>query len=326
MKLPKTNVKKFYSKDWYKDYLLILIMVVLVIISSVVNPKFIRATNIFSILRVASILGFLALGINIIMILGEVDLSAASIANFSAFISIILLVNGITNLPFIWIISVLVSVVLSFLNSIFTVYIKAPLFIITCGMAVFLRGITRIALRGGGTMYPRYLTPGFGFLGRYDFANLIPMSVIMLIIATVLIIFIVEYSPLGRKMYAVGNNSNVSRHVGIEVKKVQIYGFLIAGLLYGVAGVLMSSMLGSFVVGLGDEYELSALISVFLGMSFLSLKIPNIKGTLISVILMSVLVNGFTMMNLSFYIRDIVQGIILVFAIGALNLTKKKVC
>jgi ribose/xylose/arabinose/galactoside ABC-type transport system permease subunit len=59
-------------------------------------------------------------------------------------------------------------------------------------------------------------------------------------------------------------------------------------------------------------------------MSFLSSGIPNIKGTLISVILISILVNGFTMMNLSFYIKDIVQGIILIFAIGALSLTKKK--
>jgi ribose/xylose/arabinose/galactoside ABC-type transport system permease subunit len=324
MKLSKTNVKKFYNKAWHKDYLLVLIIVVLVIISSVVNPKFISVTNLFSILRFASILGFLALGINIIMILGEVDLSAAAIANFTAFISIIFLVNGITNLPFIWIISVLVSVALSFLNSIFTVYIKAPLFVITCGMSMFLTGITRLALRGGGTMYPRYLTPEFGFLGRYDFANFIPMSVIMLIIAMVLIILIVECSPLGRKMYAVGNNRDVSRHVGIEVKKVQTYAFLIAGLLYGVAGILMSSMLGCFIVGFGNEYELSALISVFLGMSFLSSGIPNIKGTLISVILISILVNGFTMMNLSFYIKDIVQGIILIFAIGALSLTKKK--
>jgi len=333
MNLIKTNVKESYfkanvleGKTWYKDYLLILIITAFVIIVSVINPKFLNISNIFTILGYASIMGFLALGMDIIMILGEIDFSAGAISNFVAFFSIILLINGINNMAFVLIASILIGVVLSFLNSIFTVYVKAPLFIISAGMTMLLRGITRTMARGGGMIHPKTLIPGFDILGRYNFAGFfpVPVSVIALIAFGVLTMLIVEYSPLGRKMYAVGSNTDVAKHVGIKVNKVRIYMFLIAGLLYGIAGVITSSRLGLFMVGFGDDYQLSALISVFLGMSFLSLRIPNIKGTLISVILISTLINGFTMLNLPFYIKDLVEGLILVFAIGSLSFRKKR--
>jgi ribose transport system permease protein len=124
-------------------------------------------------------------------------------------------------------------------------------------------------------------------------------------------------------MYAVGNNLDVSKHVGIEVNRVRVLMFGIAGFTYSIAGLVSSSTLGCFMVGFGDEYQLSALIAVLLGMSFLSLRIPNIKGTLISVLLMSILVNAFTMLNLPFYIKGITEGIVLVFAIGSLGLRKR---
>lgn len=331
MNLIKTNVKESYfkanvleGKTWYKDYLLILIITAFVIIASVINPKFLNISNIFTILKYASIMGFLALGMTIIMILGEIDFSAAAISNFVAFFSVILIINGINNMAFVLIASILIGVVLSFLNSIFTVYIKAPLFIISVGMTILLRGITRTMARGGGLIHPGTLIPGFDILGRCDFAGFFPVSVIALIAFGVLTMLIVEYSPLGRKMYAVGSNADVAKHVGIKVNKVRIYMFLIAGLLYGIAGMITSSTLGLFMVGFGDDYQLSALISVFLGMSFLSLKIPNIKGTLISVILISTLINGFTMLNLPFYIKGVIEGLILVFAIGSLSFRKKR--
>jgi ribose/xylose/arabinose/galactoside ABC-type transport system permease subunit len=326
MKLSKKNIKEPYikvhvleGKTWYKDYILVLAIAALVIVFSVMNPKFIGIQNIFSIFRYASILGFIALGMNIILILDNLDLSSAAITNFVSLISVTFLMNNITNLPLIWIASILVGVMLSFLNVIFAIYIKAPLFIITLGMSTILSGVFRIMTHGGGVMYPKSLPPGFTVLGKYDLGHLFPVSVIMLIIAAVLIMLIVEYSPLGRKMYAIGSNPNVAKHVGIEVNKVKIYGFFIAGLLYGIAGIMTSSMYGSAIVSVSAGYLFPAIISVLLGTSFLSLRIPNIKGTLVSVILLSVLVNGFTMINLPFYFRDIVQGIILIFAIGALG-------
>jgi ribose/xylose/arabinose/galactoside ABC-type transport system permease subunit len=288
------------------------------------NPKFIGINNIFSILRAASILSFIAFGLNIVIILGEFDLSAAAIPNFVGVISITFLINGITNLPLIWIASILVGVLLSYLNAIFIIYLKVPSFIATLGMLTLLTGISRSLTNGGMPTYPKQIPAGFTVLGKYDLANLLPVSVIIFIIATVLIIFIVEYSPLGRKMYAIGGNPNAARNVGIAINKIKICGFLIAGLLYGVAGIITTSMIGFSSADLTGNYLVPAIISVLLGASFLSLRFSNIKGTLVSVILLSVMENGFTMINLPFYSRGIIQGTILIFAIGVLSVIKRK--
>lgn len=327
----KTYIKEPYIKAhvlenrrWYKDYLLVLVVIALGAVFSVINPKFISIINIFTILRNFSIMGFLALGFTIVIVLGGFDLSAGAIANFSAVISITLLMNGITNLALVWTISIIVGVVLSCLNGLVVIYIKVPSFIATLGMATLLRGFSRSLTGGGVTTFPKSLPAGFTVLGQYDVGGLIPVSAIIYVIAAVILLIVIEYSTFGRKMYAVGANPDAAKHVGIQINKVSFLCFLIAGLLYGIAGIIISSMFAHVTCEIGLPFQFPALISAILGISFLSSGFANVKGTLISVILLTILINGFSMINAPFYIRDIVQGVVLIIAIGALNTVKAK--
>jgi len=332
MELSKTNNKDHYikahvleGKTWYKDYLLVIVIAVLLIVFTVLNPQFIGIDNIFSILNFASLTGIIALGMTIIMIISGIDLSGAVIANLSAIISVYLVTKGINNLLIIFTISILAAIVASLINSILVVYIKIPSFIVTIATSVLIQGFCRsIAFGGAGVIYPKKLPHGFAFLGTHDLGKLIPMPVIIFIVTVFIMIIIIEHSPLGRKMYAVGSNPEVSRHVGIEVNKVQIYGFLLAGLLYGIAGIIMSSQYAAAMVGMSDGYLFPAVISILLGMIFLSLKFANIKGTFISAILLSILVNGFTMINLPFYWKNVVQGLLLISVVVVLSSVKRE--
>ncbi|GAG61883.1 unnamed protein product, partial [marine sediment metagenome] len=83
-----------------------------------------------------------------------------------------------------------------------------------------------------------------------------------------------------------------------------------------IGGVLLGSMFGSCNASMGGSFMMPAIISVFLGAAFLSIGHPNIKGTIVSVFLLVILVNGFAMANLPFFLRPVVQGLILLIAIG----------
>lgn len=314
------------GRTWYKDYLLIFAIVALIIIFSVINPQFLGINNIFSVLRYGSVMGLIACGISINIILGGFDLSAAAIANFAGVVSIRLLLMGYTSTPIIWVVSILVAMLLTYINSVFIVRVKVPAFIATLGMSTFLTGAARGLTGGGVPTYPNVFPSAFLVLGKCDLINVIPVSVLVLLAAVVLM-YLVENSPFGRKMYASGSNPLVAIHVGIEVEKIKTYGFLIAGFLYGVAGITLCSNVGYCSSDLAAGYQFPALMSVLLGMSFLSTKFANIRGTMVAVVLLSLMVNGFTMINLPFFLRDIIQGIILIFAIGIVGATgapKKK--
>jgi ribose/xylose/arabinose/galactoside ABC-type transport system permease subunit len=310
----KTHV--YDTRTFLKNYILAIVIIGAMIIFSVINPEFISIENLFTIIRQASITGLLALGLNILVIIGGFDISLGAIANFASVVPIVLVMNDVQNIYLLWAIGILMGIILSMINSIFIVYIGIPPFIATLGMLSLATALSRALIRGGSTMYPEELPAGFTVLGKSNIFHIIPVVAVIFLVSAFIILIIVEYTPFGRRLYAVGSNPDASNHVGIKVKSTQVKVFLITGVLYGIGGIVMSSMFGSCSANVGDAYQMPAIISVFLGASFLSIGHPNIKGTIVSVFLLSVLVNGFSMIGLPFYLRSIVQGLILLVAIG----------
>jgi rhamnose transport system permease protein len=323
----ENHIKKYGSgekRSFIKDYILIVAIVGAMIIFSILNPSFISIDNLFSIVRQASIAGLLALGLNIIVITGGFDISLAAIANFASVVPIALIMVNFENIYLLWIIGILMGIALSMINAVFIVFLGVPAFIVTLGMMSLATALSRALTRGGITMYPKALPAGFTVLGKYDIFHLIPVPVLIFIISAIIILILVEYTPFGRKLYAVGSNPDASNHVGIKVKSVKMKAFLITGILYGIGGVTMSAMFGSCNAAMGNAYQMPGIISVFLGATFLSIGHPNIRGTIVSVFLLTILVNGFAMVGLPFFLRTIIQGLILLVAIGYQKFGKEK--
>jgi len=321
------HIKKYGvggKSTFLKDYILVVAIVAVMIIFTILNSSFISINNLFSIVRQASIAGLLALGLNIVVISGGFDISCAAIANLSSVVPIALIMSNFQNVPGLWIIGILIGVLLSAINAVFIVTLGVPAFIVTLGMMSLATALSRALTRGGITMYPKALPAGFTTLGKVDIFNLIPVPVVIFIICSIIIIILIENTPFGRKLYAVGSNPDASNHVGIKVKSTKYKAYLITGVLYGIAGIVMSSMFGSCNAAMGNAYQMPAIISVFLGATFLSIGHPNTKGTIVSVFLLTILVNGFCMIGLPFYLRTILQGLILIGAIGYQKLGKTR--
>jgi ribose/xylose/arabinose/galactoside ABC-type transport system permease subunit len=309
--------------DFFVRYGLLVATAALFIVFTVLEPKFVTPANIFTIIRQASILGMLALALTIVVILGEFDISLVGVSVFAGVVPIIMIMNGFQSVPLVWIVGVALGIGLSLVNASGVVYIGIPSFIITLGMMMTLTGASRGFTKGAET-FPASLPPGFTILGKYSIGGLVPVMTIVFIVAAILVTLLLDYTPTGRYIYSVGGNPDASVHVGIRIRKIKIIGFLVAGILYGVAGITMSSMFGSANSSMGDGYLMPAIIACFLGGSFLTEGVPNPRGTIVSVILLAILANGFTMTNVPFYGKAIMQGIILLVALITLSVVRRR--
>ena len=309
--------------SFFIRYGLLFVVAFLFILFSVLEPQFITLLNVFTIIRQASILGLMALGLTVIVIAGEFDISFVAIATFCGVIPVILIMSGVENLWLVWSIGIACGIAFSLINSVNVISVGIPSFIATLGMMAVLTGISR-GFTKGITTYPQAFPPGFGLVGRYMIGGLIPVPVIIFVVVSILLILVLDYSPKGRYVYAIGGNPKASLHVGINVKRIKILAFLIAGVTYGIAGIIMSSMFGSCSPGMGEGYLLPAIISCFLGAAFLTEGVPNPRGTIVSAILLAILSNGFTMTKVPFYGRSIIQGIILLISLGMLVILRKR--
>ena len=307
-----------------KNYILVLVIIGLIIVFRILNPAFISVSNLFTIMTQVSIVGLLAMGLSIIVIIGEFDISLGAISNFVSVIAIALVIDDVQNIYLIWTLSILIGIILSMINSVFVVYLGVPSFIVTLGMLSAATALSRAMTKGGITMFPKSFPAGFTVLGKGSIFNVVPISVVIFLVIAIILLILVEYTPFGRKLYAVGSNPDASNHVGIKVKSVKMKAFIITGFLYGVSGVLISSMFASASAEVGATYLMPAILSVIVGETFLSLGYANIKGTIISAFLLSILFNGFAMTNIPFYLRSIVQGMILLFTVGFQQIGKAK--
>lgn len=318
----KRNINK--PNNFIKDYILVIVIIILIIVFSIINPAFIFTENIFYTIKQASILGFIALGLCLIVIIGEFDISLAAIPNFAAVLTIVLIKYGVQNTYILWTIAILAAIILSMINSIFIVHIGVPSFIVTLGMQFLLTALSRALTMGGQVVRPPFLPAGFSVLGQGFLFYVIPVAVVIFLVGATTILTIVEYTPFGRKLYAVGSDANACNHVGIKVKTIKMKAFFITGVLYGIAGILMSSMFNSCSSAMGTVYLFPGIISVFLGATFLSIGYSNIRGTIVSAFLLTVLVNGFATVGMPFYLRSIIQGLTLLGAIGYQQFGKRK--
>jgi len=322
-KVSHTKHQSHSAGDFFIRYGLLVATAALFIVFSILEPKFITTANIFSIVRQASIMGILALGLTVIVILGEFDISLVAISVFAGVVPIIMVMSGIQMVPLVWCAGIVLGIGLSLINGSGVVFVGIPSFIISLGMMMTLTGASRGFTKGAPT-FPARLPAGFSLLGKYSIGGLIPVVAVTFIVAAVLITLFLDYTPSGRYIYAVGGNPDASVHSGIRVRKIKIIGFLIAGLLYGIGGISMASMFGSASSSMGDGYLMPAIIACFLGGSFLTEGVPNPRGTIVSVILLAILANGFTMTNVPFYGKAIMQGVILLVALIVLSVVRRR--
>jgi simple sugar transport system permease protein len=281
------------------------------------------------ILQSVSITGILALGVTATLVVGGFDLSIGSVATTalmaSAYVMVVMGGDALTATM----VCILIGVVVGLINGFLIVYMRVPDLLATLGMMFLLLGLQRIPTEGrsvatgmtlpDGSVADGTFSAAFLALGRHRFdfilPNLVPVSVVILIVLSVLIWFFLEYTRFGRMMYAVGSNERAAQLAGAPVKAYKIAAYVISGVFASIGGILLAARLGRGDIASGNNLLLDSVAAALIGFAVLGAAKPNAFGTAIGALFVGILLQGLTMMNAPYYTQDFVKGAVLVVAL-----------
>lgn len=303
------------SISFMRQNMLIVVLVVFIVLLTLTTDKFLTSGNILNILRQISVKGIIALGMTAILLTGGIDLSAGAIVAFvtvmTGFVVRAGAGGGIEHIILAVLVGILAGVAAGLVNGCVIALLNVPPFIATLGMTTVMRGVSLIATKGnviGGFM------DGFSFIGKgYLFG--IPFPIYILLLCAVLAAFVLRYTRFGKNCYALGGNLHAARVSGINVKKNLIGTYAFAGLLYGIAGIVLCSRLACGNPSAATSYELDAISSAVIGGVSLNGGVGSIGGTMLGAILLGVITNGMDLLKIDAYWQEVVQGLIIIVAV-----------
>lgn len=294
------------------------ILLLICILFTFLTPNFLTPGNVVNILRQASINIVLATGMTFVILTGGIDLSIGSILGVSAVVGVLTsLLPGIG-----WLavpVALLTGLGLGLLNGALIAFLDLPPFIVTLGALTALRGVAYL-VANGTTVINRDLN--FAWIGN-NYLGPLPWLVAIALLTVIASWFVLRRTVLGVQIYAVGGNQQAARLTGIKVNRVLLFVYGVSGLLSALAGVMSASRLYSATGMLGNGYELDAIAAVILGGTSFSGGIGTIFGTLLGALIIAVLNNGLTLLNMSFFWQLVVKGLVIIFAVTVDRLRRR---
>jgi len=308
--------KKFDIKNFLGKYFLLIAILLIYFYFSLEEPAFRQINNILDIFRSASIIGLMGIGITYSLMSGEFDLSIGAAATLSAIIvGRLLAYPNFNNFLLAMFIALVIACIIGLFNAFNTLVIGVPSFIATLGSLTLLNGVTKY-ITGGGVFYSLNWPPTFLLLGQGMIGKIIPTPTIVFLLVFLFAWNHTERTKTGSYIFAVGANPVACLHIGISVKKSKTLAFVFSSFFAGFAGIIQGSTLGSITPGMGDGNLLPAISAAMLGATFLKPGIHNMPGSVMGAILLAIIANGLTMVGASFFMKDVIQGVILLVAVG----------
>lgn len=287
-------------------------LILLCIIIALLSEKFLTLKNLVNVTRQSSITALLALGVLLPILTGGTDLSVGSIQGFTMCFMAYMVVTCKMNSAVGIILTLLVGFGIGLVNGLLLTKLRLPHpFISTLGMLNIARGMALIITDG----MPISGLPGpVRWLGFADVGGL-PASVILVLVVCILMQIMLNHTPFGRHIYAIGGSSEAARLSGVNVNRVMNGVFAIAGLLYALGGIVLAGRVNSGYPLAGLGAELDAIAGAVIGGASLFGGEGTVIGTIIGVLIMGVLRNGLNLLNVSSFWQTSIIGLVVILAV-----------
>jgi ribose transport system permease protein len=308
----RTQLVKFQS---------LIALVLLCIGIALMSDKFLTVDNTWNVMRQISVNICISVGMTLVVLTSGIDLSVGSVLAFCGAITAGLLKFGIelpsNNLYVGFTIlgailaGLIMGAVLGLFNGWTVTRFKVPPFVATLAMLTIARGLTLLWTKG----FPiSNLGDSFAYIGTGWFLG-IPLPVWISVVVIVSAVIITQKTALGRYIYAIGGNEHASKLSGININKVKLIVYSIAGVLAAVGGIMVTSRLDSAQPNAGISYELDSIAAVVIGGTSLSGGRGTIMGTVLGAIIIGVLNNGLVLLNVSPFWQQVVKGGVILLAV-----------
>lgn len=308
-------------KKAVKNQALLISLIVIAAFFSVVTDNFLSKTNLMLIFQQACIVGIAACAMTYVFVAGNMDLSAGAVITLAVLLSVDLH-DKLGPLPAV-LIAVAACLLVGVVNGLIIGYLKVHSMIVTLGTTMILSGVM---LRYTGGQLTWVDNPGdtwFRFFGRETLLG-VPVQVIILLVAVVVFEFVLKRTTFGVKVQAAGGNASALRYSGSDDRKIVLATFILSALMAAVAGLVMGSRTMKYQTEIAFGYEFDAISAVILGGTSLSGGYGSVYKTLIGVLTMQSLYNGFLMLGLPYYFQWIVQGLVILLMVLVDVLSKRK--
>jgi ribose transport system permease protein len=276
---------------------------------ALLTPNFLTIPNILIILQQSSINAAIALGMTLVIISGGIDLSVGSVAAISAIIGATLMTLGVP-VPLAVIGTLLVGALSGVFSGTLIAYAGLQPFIVTLGGLSLFRAASLIYSDGN---------PIFGIPNEFrDFINghvfSLPLPVVLVLFITLLLWVVMNKTPLGEYILAIGGNEEAARIAGVPVKRTKITVYIISGVLAAFAALILVGRLGAADPTMGNLWELNAIAAAAIGGASLMGGKGSVIGTLIGAVILGTLSNGLTLLNIQAFYQLLATGFIIIIA------------
>ena len=286
-------------------------LILIFLVSSQLSSSFLTGGNLLTILRQASILLMLSLGLTAVVLTGNIDLSVNSCAALTGCICAKMLVG---NVPAIW------AILISMLVGIASGVLRLPSFIATYGTNMVLSGLATIVMNGG-VIYD--LPKGFRDLG-VGYLGPIPVPIIIVGITAVVLVLLLQKTVLGRKIYMFGHNHTASKYSGTNNLRILMIAFVLCGLTGAFGGILMCARLNAADAGMADTYGLQIVAAVVVGGTSLLGGEGSIFGTIIGAIVLTSITNIMNILSIDSAWQNLVVGVVILLMVWIDVFTRSK--
>jgi ribose transport system permease protein len=292
-------------------YATLLLLLILVIAFTLATPRFLTTANLTNLLVVQAVISCVAFAAILPLIAGEFDLSLGNMIGFLAMLGAILGQAGYDAgvvIP----VMLVAGVVVGLINGALTVGFEISSFIATLGTGILISGLT-YGISKGEVVFSG-VPQAIIYIGQESFLGL-AITVWLTLILALLLLYLTEHTPLGRKLYATGGSERVAFLAGIRTGRLKVLAFAIAGLLVGVGAVFELGQSGAANPGFGPDLLLPAYAAAFLGVTAYRPGYYNIPGTIIAILLLAIGFNGLNLLGAPFWVQPIFNGAVLIVAV-----------
>ncbi len=311
------NLVASIGRDFWGRFGVPVALLVMIVFFAVASPAFMTESNIMNILRQSSVLAIAAVGTTIVLICGGIDISMGAIMALAGIVAVI----GIETMGVPDGLSLLLALgaaaAVGYVNGLLAERILIPAFIATLGTSLVVRGVAFVYTGGRSIGFGRGDAASGAFiqwLGK-GFIGSVPVPVALMLALYVLAWIVMQRSTWGMHTYAIGSSERAARIAGLKVTRHRIGVYVLAGVLSGLAGVILAGRLGSASPSLGNGVEFDILTAVVLGGTSIYGGKGNIIRTLIGALFLSTLTNGLILMNVPTFYQQISQGLVLLLAL-----------
>jgi len=291
-------------------YISLIGLLALCIIIALISPRFLTVSNMLNVLTQVSVNAILAIGMSFVILTGGIDLSVGSVLAITGAVVASFAKTGGNILPGV-IVTLIIGAAIGLINGMLVSKGKVQAFIVTLATMTIFRGVTYVYTNGNPISG---LGNNISFIGNSSILG-VPLPIFFIVAVLLIAWYALNQTRFGRYIYALGGNEDSARLSGINTDKIKTLVYVISGITAAIAGIIVTSRIGSASPNAGVGFELDAIAAVVLGGTSLAGGEGKVTGTIIGALIIGVLNNGLNLMGVSPFYQAIAKGIVILLAV-----------